>query len=251
MRKRFQNVAAGFLFLLIIGMVSPCVTMAADAVNFEGIYSGDYNGADQGRWGIEYLANGTCLVGFWSNTLKRGDYFEVSADVIGDTSSFMQVFEDGSYLYFEFKTDGRVAGLGGYVEQEDPIVFATGNKNNMSAIQAFIGKYHGEFKGGDKGVIDFSISDFPFSCAGAATSYKTHESGFVTGFITDSGEIFAHTLPIGSVIYGKANSNGKVTGEWHNYLDGTSGTLSAAKEGTSDGGGGGGGGCFIESITSK
>lgn len=231
--------------LLVGGCFLPGDAFAVSIEDFQGVYSGSYDGADRGRWVIQYNANGYCVMGMWSEAHRIIDYTDSWAYIEDGASIVYKSLHSNSYVYFKIKLNGQVSGTVGYFNADTALLTGTGMKNDPEKIAEYMGSYDGKIKGDDTGTLYFTVEPSG-SFTGSTHSENAGTVSVGVGVVTDTGEIFA-VNNFNTVVYGQINDSGKVSGEWHNYFYNIDGTVSATREGTSSGGGGGG--CFINTLT--
>jgi hypothetical protein len=188
--------------------------------NYEGVYSGTYDGVDRGTWVLKCQANGCCQGGY------RSELHEISEYFTGNISSSGVVSIDwtnGDYIYLEIESNGNVSGTTG----NNGIVYTTihGTRNSPADMAKFSGVYEGSFSGDDSGTWRMVIDSIGY-CTGSYNSKNYGVVGVGIGVIDASGVLLAVNDSF-TVLYGTIDPNQfDVDADWYNYDLGIDGTLS-------------------------
>jgi hypothetical protein len=193
----------------------------ADSVsNYEGVYSGTYDGVDRGRWVLRCQANGYCQGGYWSELHEISEYFTGNVSSSGVVSI---AWANGDYIYLEIKSNGNVSGRTG----NNGVVYNTisGTKNSPADMAKFSGVYEGSFSGDDSGTWRMVIDSIGY-CTGSYNSKNYGVVGVGIGLLNASGVLLAVNDSL-TVLYGTIDPNRfDVDADWYNYDLGIDGTLS-------------------------
>ncbi len=205
--------------LLLVGgiLVAPNNSHAANA---EGLYSGSFSGAQNGKWFLLVEGSGNGQVYFW---IAAGQVVDTGKVSINGSNKFTFKCTYGVSGNGEIGADGKISGDWKYEGVEGKL---TGTRQDLSPIKSRTGSHTIDGKGNEACRWIFNVAP-DGSIKGNVTWEKNGLTEEGSGAVNSDGDFIFLTQDDTSV-YGTIDSSGEISGEWNNPFWETKGVLGDA-----------------------
>ena len=205
-----------FIIFMLTGWMGTLPTNC-QAANDESIYSGTFNGEQNGAWFLRIDNSGKGQIYFWITASQVVDSGEIK---FNSENKFQYTCTYGLSGSGGINTDGTIKGNWKSEETSGDMV---GSRQDLAKITALVGTYSGRSTGNDTGSWNLTVSK-DGSISGTITWDKNRLIEKGSGVVNSNGDFIFLTEDDTSA-YGSLDPSGNIHGNWNNPFWETSGTL--------------------------
>jgi hypothetical protein len=192
------------------------------AANDESIYSGTFNGEQNGAWFLRIDNSGKGQIYFWITASQVVDSGEIK---FNSENKFQYTCAYGLSGSGDINSDGTVKGNWKFEDTSGDMV---GSRQDLAKITALAGTYSGKSSGNDTGSWNLTVSK-DGSISGTITWDKNKLVEKGSGVVNSNGDFIFLTEDDTSA-YGSLDPSGNIHGSWNNPFWETSGALGNAAQ---------------------
>ena len=208
-----------FITFMLVGWMGTLPTNCQAATD-ESIYSGTFNGEQNGAWFLRIDNSGKGQIYFWITASQVVDSGEIK---FNSENKFQFTCTYGFSGSGGINTDGTIKGNWKFEENSGDMV---GSRQDLAKIKELAGTYSGKSSGNDTGSWNLTVSK-DGSISGTITWDKNRLVEKGSGIVNSNGDFIFLTKDDTSV-YGSLDPSGAIHGDWNNPFWETSGTLGNA-----------------------
>jgi hypothetical protein len=205
-----------FITFLLTGWMDTLPANCQEA-NDESIYSGTFNGEQNGAWFLRIDNSGKGQIYFWLTASQVVDSGEIK---FNSENKFQYTCTYGLSGSGGIHSDGTIKGNWKSEENSGAMI---GSRQDPAKIEALAGTYSGRSSGNEIGSWNLTLSK-DGSISGTITWEKNRLVEKGSGVVNSNGDFIFLTEDDTSA-YGSIDPSGNIHGNWNNPFWETSGTL--------------------------